>query len=143
MKKTKGKWVQVGNFLLGVEKASTGNRIVARSVFGDWRLMWEQGCSMYALMLNFMRDEKTHNYLHALLALQYSATNYPHDMVALVEKGETPFINGFIKLLNEQTDFEVSVKKAASKEVDEEALNEVSELQEVSDELEKLDAEKE
>lgn len=138
MKKKKDRWMQIGNFLLGVEKNALGNRFVVRSVSGDWRLMWEEGTMMHAVLLNFLRDEKTYEYLQALLTLFYAATNYPHDLVALVEKHEMPFINGVTKLLKEQTDFEVSIKKAATQEEDDEALKEVAEMQEIQDQLEAL-----
>lgn len=135
-KKKENKWLQIGNYLLGIEKTQLGSRVVARSKFGDWRLMWSEGSMMYALMVNYMKDEKTYEYLHALLTLQYAATNYPHDMVALIEKQETPVINGFTKLLQEQTDFEVSVKGKATPEEDEEALKEVGDMEEIKEKLE-------
>lgn len=140
-KKNEKKWLQVGNFLLGVEQTTMSTRLVVRSVAGDWKIMWEQGTMMYAVLLGFLSDEKTHGYLNALLTLQFAATNYPHDLVAMVEKQDMPLINGFTKLLQEQTDFEVSVKKAATPEEDEEALNEVAEMQDIQDKLEELDKE--
>lgn len=137
MSKKSNKWVQISNFLLGIENAASGNRLVVKSVSGDWRLMWEEGTMMYAVLLNFIRDEKTHDYVHALLTLFFAATNYPHDMVALVETQKTPFINGFTKLLNEQTDFEVSVSKKNTPEEDDAALKEVGEMEEIKEMLNK------
>lgn len=103
--------------------------------------MWEEGTMMYAVLLNFLRDEKTHEYIRALLTLFYAATNYPHDMVALIEKQQTPFINGFTKLLNEQTEFEVSVSKKNTPEEDDAALKEVGEMEDIKEQLEELDKE--
>lgn len=137
----KGKWTQIGNFLLGIEKSASGGRFVARSVSGDWRVMWETGTYMYVVMSNFVGDEKTHKYLEALLTLFYTATNYPHDMVSIVEKQKTPVMDGFAKLINEQTDFEVSVKGEATADEDEKALKEVGEMQEIEEELERLEME--
>ena len=140
-KKNENKWTQVGNFLLGVEKSSVGNRFVARTVSGDWRIAWLEGTMMYAVMLSFISDEKCHKYLDALLVLQYAATNYPHDLVAIAETQKTPFMDGFTKLIREQTDYEVSVKGNGTDEENEAALHDIGEMQEIQDELEKLDEE--
>ena len=98
---------------------------------------------MFAVLTSQIQDEKCHAYVEALLTLFYAATNYPHDLVAIIEKNDTPFINGFCKLIQEQTDFEVGIKKDATPEEDEAALKEVAEMQEIQDELEKLEEEDE
>lgn len=139
-KKNENKWLQLGNFLLGVESAASGERFVVKSVSGDWRLMWEYGTCMYAVMLSFTKDEKCHEYIKALLTLFYAATNYPHDLVAISEKQKAPFMDGFTKLINEQTKYEISVKgEAESQEEDDKALKEVVEMQDIQDELDRMD----
>lgn len=137
----KGKWTQIGNYLIGEEKSASGERMVIRSVSGDWRVMWETGTLMYIMIKRFVEDESTHKYIDALATLFYAATNYPHDLVAITEKQSTPFMDGFARLVNEQTDFEVSVKRKPTDEEDEKALSEVVEMQEIQDELEKLEKE--
>lgn len=138
-KKNENKWTQVGNFLLGVENAATGDRFVVKTVSGDWRVMWSEGTMMYTLMLTFVGDEKCHKYLDGLLTLQYAATNYPHDLVAIAEIQKAPFMDGFTRLVNEQTEFEVGIKGNGTDEENEAALRDIGEMQEIQEELEKLE----
>lgn len=138
-KKDEGKWVRVGNYLLGIEKSSKWTRFVAKSVSGDWRVMWGEGSIMFGVMYSMAADVNSHKYLEALLTLQYVATSYPHDLVALGEKQELPLINGFCKLVDEQTAFEVSVADKATDEEDAEALKEVGEIEDIGEELSKID----
>lgn len=140
-KKKEAKWMQVGNYLLGVEENSLGKALCAKSVSGNWSLRWREDNLMFAVVLNMLGDEKCHSYVESLLTLCYAATNYPHDLVSIVEKQETPVMNGFAKLVKEQAEFEASVAKRPTEEQDAEALKEVVEMQEVQDELERLDEE--
>ena len=140
-KKKEAKWMQVGNYLLGVEENSLGKALCAKSVSGNWSLRWREDNFMFAVVLNMLGDEKCHSYVESLLTLCYAATNYPHDLVSIVERQETPVMNGFAKLVKEQAEFETSVAKQPTKEQDAEALKEVVEMQEVQDELERLDEE--
>ena len=140
-KKNKNKWIQVGNFLLALENNSLGTVLCVKNVAGNWSVRWREDSYMFAVLTSQIQDEKCHAYVDALLTVFYTATNYPHDLVAIIEKNDTPFINGFCKLIQEQTEYEVSVKKDATKEDDEAALKEVAEMQEIQDELEKLEEE--
>lgn len=141
MPSKKNKWKQIGNYLVGEEKSTGGDRMVVRSVSGDWRLMWSSGTLMYIMLKSFMEDENTHKYLDALITLYYAATNYPHDLAAITEKKSTSFMDGFARIVEEQTKFELSLRKEASKEEDEKALEEVVEMQEISDELDRIEKE--
>lgn len=140
-KKKEAKWMQVGNYLLGVEENSLGKALCAKSVSGNWSLRWREDNLMFAVVLNMLGDEKCHSYVESLLTLCYAATNYPHDLVSIIERQETPVMNGFAKLVKEQAEFEASVAKQPTKEQDAEALKEVVEMQEVQDELERMDEE--
>lgn len=142
-KKKEAKWMQVGNYLLGVEENSLGKALCAKSVSGNWSLRWREDNLMFAVVLNMLGDEKCHSYVESLLTLCYAATNYPHDLVSIVERQETPVMNGFAKLVKEQAEFEASVAQQPTEEQDAEALKEVAEMQEVQDELERLDKEEE
>lgn len=141
MSKKKSKWTQISNYLVGEEKSASGERMVVRSVSGDWRLMWESGTIMYIMIKRFLEDENTYKYLDALMTLFYTATNYPHDMVAITEKQSTPFMDGFARLVSEQTAFEVSLKPKPTDEEDEKALNEVVEMEDIKNELDRLEGE--
>lgn len=142
-KKKEAKWMQVGNYLLGVEENSLGKALCAKSVSGNWSIRWREDNFMFAVVLNMLGDEKCHSYVESLLTLCYAATNYPHDLVSIIERQETPVMNGFAKLVKEQAEFEASVAKQPTEEQDAEALKEVAEMQEVQDELERLDKEEE
>lgn len=133
------KWLQIGNFLLGHEKNSNGQVLCVRAVSGQWSIRWGEDTYVYAVVTRLMGDKNCHSYIEALLTLYFSATMYAHDFVALCEKHETPFINGFCELMNRQTEYEVSLKEAASAEDDEKALAEVVRMQQTVDELERLD----
>lgn len=138
-KKNEDKWLQVGNFLLGVEKNRNGLWFVVKSVSGEWQLRYGDGSLMFAQMTSLAADAGCHRYLEFLLTFQYAATCYPHDLVSIVERQSIPLMNGFAKLLREQTDFEVSVSQKHSEQEDAAALKEVVEMQEIQDELEALD----
>ena len=134
------KWTQIGNFLLCHEKNSFGEVLCVKAVSGQWSIRWSDDTMLYAVLSRLMDDKKCHSYVEALLCLFFAATNYAHDFMALAETQQTPFIDGFSKLMNEQTEREVALKGEASQEEDDAALKEVGELQEIMDELERLDA---
>ena len=147
-KKTEeSKWMQVGNFLLGVDTNAHGSYVVLKSVADNWSIRWHESCTMFAMMLNVMRqaveNESVKEYLHSLITVMFISTTYLHDLVALSTKHEMPFCEGIAKLLKEQNDYEESLapKKEPTAEEEEQALHEVGEMQEVKDELEKLDKE--
>ena len=140
-KKSENKWIQVGNYLLALEKNSLGAVLCVKNLSGNWSIRWGEDSYLFAVLTSQIQDEKCHAYVDALLTVFYTATNYPHDLVAIIEKNDTPFINGFCKLIQEQTDFEVSIKKNDTQEEDDAALKEVVQMQEIQDELEKLDKE--
>lgn len=138
-KKIEDKWLQVGNFLLGVEKNRNGLWFVVKTVSGSWQLRYGSDTLMFAQMTSLAADAGCHPYLESLLTFQYAATNYPHDLASIVERQTIPVMNGFAKLLNEQADFEVSVSQKHTEQEEEAALKEVAEMQDIQDELEHLD----
>ena len=139
MKKNEQKWTQIGNYLVGYEKNSLGRAICVRAVSGQWSIRWGDDTMVYAVLNRLLEDRNCHSYVEALLTLYFTATNYPHDFAALAEGHGTPFLNGFTDLINKQTELELSFRKEPSPEQDEAALKEVGEMQEIQDELEKLD----
>lgn len=132
-KQEREKWLQVGNFLLGVEKNKTGQYFVCKSVAKDWCVKWRDDTMMFPLMVSLMSNEGSREYLHALLTLQYRATTYPHDMVSIVKDHNAPFMDGFATLLQSQADYENGIKNAEQGEegrekADEAALKDLQEL---------------
>ena len=144
-KKNEDKWLQVGNFLLGVEKNAHGQYVVLKTVVSNWKITWSDTTMMFAMMLNIMKraaeDENVKEYLHSLITVMFISTTYLHDLVALSTKQEMPFCEGIAKLLKEQNDYEASLEKKPTEEEDRKALEEVGQMQEISDELEKLEEE--
>ena len=145
IKKRKDKWLQVGNFLLGLEKNSTGRFLVCKGVAGNWSVRWREDSLMFATVLNAMKvaveNSGVREYLHTLVSMMFMATGYMHDLVALSTKHQMPFCEGVAKLLKEQNDFELSLSAKPTAEQDENALQEVVELRQVEEELERLDEE--
>lgn len=147
-KKDENKWLQVGNYLLGVDTNAHGSYVVLKSVAQNWSVRWREDTMMFATMLNIMKqaaeNENVKEYLHSLITVMFIATTYMHDLVALSTKQQMPFCEGVAKLLKEQNDYEESLAKdkKPTKKEDEAALKEVAEMREVEEELEKLDAEK-
>ena len=142
--KKNDKWMQVGNFQLGIEKSRDFSFVVCRSVAKNWSVRWREDTIMFAMMTNIMTradDENVKEYLHSLITVMFISTGYLHDLVALATKQEMPFCEGVAKLLKEQNDYEESLKEPSSDEEDEKALKEVVGMQEIQDELEKLDKE--
>ena len=144
-KKNEDKWLQLGNFLLGVDKNAHGSYVVLKSVSQNWSVRWRDDTMMFAMMLNIMKraaeDDNVKEYLHSLITMMFITTTYLHDLVALSTKQEMPFCEGIAKLLKEQNDYEQSLEKKPTDEEDEAALKEVAEMREVEEELEKLDEE--
>lgn len=137
--------MQVGNFLLGVEKNAHGQYVVLKTVVSNWKITWRDTTMMFAMMLNIMRraaeDDNAKEYLHSLVTMMFITTTYLHDLVALSTKTEMPFCEGIAKLLKEQNDYEESLKEKPTEEEDAKALEEVGRMQEISNELEKLEEE--
>ena len=144
-KKNDDKWLQVGNFLLGVDKNAHGQYVVLKAVSGQWSVRWRDDSLMFAMMLNLMKraaeDDNVKEYLHSLITVMFITTTYLHDLVALSTKQEMPFCEGIAKLLKEQNDYEQSFEKKPTDEEDKKALEEVGQMTEIQEELEKLDAE--
>lgn len=148
-KKDENKWMQIGNYLLGVDTNAHGSYVVLKSVAGTWSIRWHESTMMFATMLNVMKvaveNENAKEYLHSLITVMFVATTYMHDLVALATKQEMPFCEGVAKLLKQQQDYEEKVEKKnkPTKKEEKEALAEVVRMREVEEELEKLDAENE
>lgn len=145
-KKNENKWLQIGNYLLGVDTIAHGSYVVLKSVAQNWSVRWREDTMMFATMLNIMKqaaeNENVKEYLHSLITVMFITTSYMHDLVALSTKQQMPFCEGVAKLLKEQNDYEQSLaEKKTTKKEDEEALKEVVEMREVEEELEKLDEE--
>lgn len=139
-RKGKGKdETRVGNYLFSIQQNSNGSWLVASTVSGLWSIRWNEGHMMYGILIGLIADVKCHAYVDALMTMIYTASSYPHDEVAIINKQELPFINGFARLIQEQADFETSVKEKATEQEDAEALEETAHLQELQDELEALD----
>lgn len=133
------KWMCYGNFQLCRESNSLGESLCVSDVAGQWRIRWREDTYIYAVLTRLMEDEKCSGYVQALLTLFYAATNYPHDFAAVAETHEIPFIDGFCKLMKEQTERELAFHGEATEEQDEAVLKEVGEMQDIMDELEQIE----
>ena len=146
-KKNENKWLQVGNFLLGIEKSATGRCLVCKAVANNWQVRWCEDTMMFAMMMNLIKEgaenENVREYIHSLITVFFSVTTYPHDLVSLSKRQTMPFMEGVVKLVHEQNEYEQSVsgEAAPTPEQEEAALKEVAETEEVKEELEKLDKE--
>jgi len=138
-KKAKKEWLHVGNFLLGVEKHSMGSRVICKSQAGNWQISWRDDTMMFQLMISLMKNENSHEYLHALVAIMFTVTTYPHDLVSVSERGTMPVMEGIAALIADQTKYELSLKPEATQEENDKALEEVGEMTEIQEELENLD----
>ena len=102
-KRDDNKWMQVGNFLLGVEKNAHGKYVVLKSVADNWKVTWRDDTLMFAMMLNVMKravdDVNVREYLHSLITVMFITTTYTHDLLALATKQQMPFCEGVAKLL--------------------------------------------
>ena len=146
-KKINNKWLQVGNFLLGIEKSATGRCLVCKAVANNWQVRWREDTMMFAMMMNLIKEgaenENIREYIHSLITVFFSVTTYPHDLVSLSKRQTMPFMEGVVKLVHDQNEYEQSVsgETAPTPEQEEAALNDVAETEEVKEELEKLDKE--
>lgn len=131
MKKVEKKWIQISNFLIGIEENSKGHWLVIKTVSDEWSIRYHEGSIMYGIIGNLALDEKCHKYLEAFITMLYTASCYPHDMVAVIHKQELPVINGFCKLIAEQSQYEASIAEKPTAEEDEAMLNEVAEMEEM------------
>lgn len=138
-KKVKKEWLHVGNFLLGVEKHSMGSRVICKSQAGNWQISWRDDTMMFQLMINLMKNENSHEYLHALVAIMFTVSTYPHDLVSVSERGTMPVMEGIAALIADQTKYELSLKPEATQEENDKALEEVGEMTEIQEELKNLD----
>ena len=138
-KKVKKEWLHVGNFLLGVEKHSMGSRVICKSQAGNWQISWRDDTMMFQLMINLMKNENSHVYLHALVAIMFTVSTYPHDLVSVSERGTMPVMEGIAALIADQTKYELSLKPEVTQEENDKALEEVGEMTEIQEELENLD----
>ena len=141
-KKNEEKWLQVGNFLLGIDTNAHGSYVVLKSVAQNWSVRWKDDTTMFLMMANLMtraaENENVKEYLHSLVTMMFISTTYLHDLVALSTKHEMPFCQGVAQLLKELNDYEESLKDKPSDEEDEAALKETAETEEVVSEMEKL-----
>ena len=142
-KKNENKWRQVGNYLLGIEKNATGSFLVCKTVAGNWSVRWRDDTIMFGLMLSIVRNEAAEEYLHALITLMFTASSYPHDLVALMNKTELPVIQGFTKLIAEQNDYEASLKPQPTEEENQESLKEMKMIAEMEKQLSEMSEEEE
>ena len=137
--------MQIGNFLLGVDKNAHGSYVVLKSVAQNWSIRWRDDTTMFAMMLQTMKraaeDNNVKEYLHSLITVMFVSTTYLHDLIALGTKSQMPFCEGVAKLIKEQNDYEESLKEAPTAEEEKKALEEVGEMAAIEEELEKLDAE--
>lgn len=142
-KKNEKKWTQVGNYLLGIEKNATGGFVVCKTLSGNWSVRWRDDTMMYGMMLNLIETEAAREYLHSLVTLMFVASTYPHDLVALTEKGELPLMQGVIELVNEQAKYEASLRPQPTEEEDQETVAELKQMAEIEKELNDMAAEEE
>ena len=142
-KKNGKKWTQVGNYLLGIEKNATGGFVVCKTLSCNWSVRWREDTLMYGMMLNLIETEAAREYLHSLVTLMFVASTYPHDLVALTEKGEMPLMQGVIELVNEQAKYEASLRPQPTEEENQETIAELKQMAEIEKELNDMAAEEE
>ena len=141
-KKDEKKWLQVGNFLLGVDTNAQGSYVVLKSVAQNWSVRWREDTLMFGMMMNVMtqaaENDGAREYLHSLAAIMFAATTYLHDLVAASTMKTMPFCEGVAKLLKEQQEYEERVvQKPEPTEADEAAaLQEVGEMTDIQETLE-------
>ena len=144
-KKDEKKWLQVGNFLLGVDTNAHGSYVVMKSVSQNWSIRWREDTLMFGMLMGVMRqapdNDGVREYLHSLAAVMFASTTYLHDLVAASTSHTMPFCEGVVKLLKEQRDYEESVipKSESSKEDEDSALREVGEMTDIQEALGRLD----
>lgn len=134
-KKNEEKWIQVGNYQIGIEKSSVGNMLVCRSIAKNWSVRWRDDTMMFGMMLSIARNEGAREYLHSLITAMYAVTTYPHDLVALSEKNEMPVMTGLIELIHNQSEYESSLRPQPTEEEEKQSLEEMKRMAEVESEL--------
>ena len=134
-KEKKDKWTQYGNFLVGVEKNSTGDFLVCKSVASDWSVRWRDDTMMFGMMLSLTRNANAKDYMHSLITLMYVASTYPHDLVSLINRDSMPFMEGFAKLIEEQNSYEITLAPKTTDDEEAEALVDVRMTAELEKEL--------
>lgn len=137
-KKNENKWIQVGSFEIGIEKNSIGSMLVCRSIAQNWSVRWRDDTMMFGLMLSLAREEGAREYLHSLIMTMFAVTTYPHDLVAISEKKEMPFMEGLIELINKQNEYEASLRPQPTDEENEKSLEEMRRMAEVENELNEM-----
>lgn len=133
MSKKDEKWLQVGNFLLGVERNRIGRFVVCKSASGLWSVRWREDSPMFHAMLIGMRaavgDAAAKKHLETV-AFQYSyTTNHFLDR---------PFLEAYVEFVEEYKQKHNPLPDV-TQEADEAALEEVVRMREVEEELEKLE----
>ena len=141
-KKDEKKWLQVGNFLLGVDTNAHGSYVVLKSVAQNWSVRWREDTLMFSMMMNVMRqaaeNDGVREYLHSLAAIMFATTTYLHDLVAASTLKTMPFCEGVAKLLKEQQEFEESIAgkpQEASGAEEAAALREVGEMEAIQERI--------
>lgn len=134
-KKNEEKWIQVGNYQVGIEKSSTGSMLVCRSLSCNWSVRWRDDTMMFGLMLSIARNEGAREYLHSLITTMFAVTTYPHDLVALSEKNEMPFMSGVIELIHRQSEYEASLRPQPTEEENEKSVEEMRRMAEIESRL--------
>ena len=129
------KWMQVGSYELGIEKSATGNMLVCRSVAKNWSVRWRDDTLMFGMMLTIMKSENAREYLHSLLTMMFVTTTYTHDLIALCEKQEMPFMEGIAELIQKQNEYEASLKPQPTEEEEKQSLEEMKHMAEVAEEM--------
>ena len=137
-KKNENKWIQVGSFEIGIEKNSVGSMLVCRSIAQNWSVRWRDDTMMFGLMLSLAREEGAREYLHSLIMTMFAVTTYPHDLAAISEKKEMPFMEGLIELINKQNEYEASLRPQPTDEENEKSLEEMRRMAEVEKELNEM-----
>lgn len=140
-KKNEKKWTQIGGFLFGIEKTASDNRMVVKNTMNNWRLMWSDDTMMFGIIISLLRNENAHEYLHSLMTIMYVVTTYPHDLVALMEKSDTPFMKGVADLIDKQNDYEQSLRPQPTEEENAKAIDEMKRMAEMAQEA--MEVEKE
>lgn len=143
MKKNEQKWISVGNYEVGIEKSAKGTMLVCRSIACNWSVRWRDDTMMFGLMLSLARNENAREYLHSLITAMFATTTYPHDLVAVTEKNDMPFMTGLIELIHKQNEYEASLKPQPTEEEEKESLEEMRRMVEMESEMAEMMKEEE
>lgn len=132
----------VGNFVFsrGVDDDGA-SYIVCRSVSNGWLVQWRDETLMFGVLYPMLFNEDASDYLHSLVTLMYVATTYPHDLVSLTNGGDTPFMEGFLNLVDKQNEYENSLVTGVSPEEDDRILRDTVANEELRNEVLQLSEE--